>query len=337
MKSVPPTERAPAHHASITDVVGLEVGASHPDGVPAVRLSKRSDGKTELVAAGFLRLPGQLPGAAPADETVPPLWLLPRPFQARQAALAVTSAQAYMRHAAGPEEDAENRQAAFRTASRLLAADLPPLKAGLPEFQAAWAARLLPEGRRPTACSIQISSAAAINTFLASPALKSFSGTAVVLFVFPNHTSLVAVQDALIVLYREHPIGYGHVRAAISNQMRIEPSLADSVLLDTFIDPVPMIEPVLKALFRQVEISSDYLLRRRNCQTQHFFACGLPSGAKYWSAIFSRMMNQPLALFHPFDGLVKPQRPNQIPPNIVEVEPFLMTALGAAQAVLEDV
>jgi hypothetical protein len=49
------------------------------------------------------------------------------------------------------------------------------------------------------------------------------------------------------------------------------------------------------------------------------------------------MMNQSLTLFHPFYGLVKPQRPLQMPANIADVEPFLMTALGAARAVLEDV
>ncbi len=337
MKSVALTAKAPSARKPVTDVVGLEVGAAHPEGVPAVRVMKREDGKTELVAAGFLRLPESLPQTAPEEGALDPVWILPRPFQAKYAALAVNAPQAFLRHASGSEEDSESRQLPFRTVSHVLAADLPPLKAGLPEFQAAWAARLLPEGRPPTACSIQISAAAAINGFLASPLLKSLSGTAVVLFVFPNSTSLVAVHESNIVLYREHPIGFGHVRAAIANQMRIETSLADSVLQDTFIDPIPMIEPVLKALFRQVEISSDYLLRRRNCQTQNFFVCGLPSGAKYWSTIFSRMMNQPLAVFHPFDGLVKPQRPSQVPANIADVEPYLMTALGAARAVLEDV
>jgi hypothetical protein len=337
MKPAPLHAKLPAQRKPIADVVGLEVGAAHPEGVPAVRLLKREDGKVELVAAGFLRLPGQLPEAAPAEGAEMPVWSLPRPYQARHAALALNSTLAFMRHASGTEEEAESRQTPYRTVSHILAADLPPLKAGLPEFQAAWAAKLFPEGHAPTTCSIQISSAAAINGFLASPLFQTLTGTAVVLFVFPNHASLAAFHESKLVLYREHPIGYGHVRTAIANQMRIETSLADSVLQDTFIDPVPMIEPVLKALFRQVEISSDYLLRRRNCQTQNFFVCGLPSGAKYWSAIFSRMMNQPLALFHPFDGLVKPQRPGQVPENIAEVEPFLMTAIGAARAVLEDV
>lgn len=319
-----------------TDVVGLELGASYPEGVPAVRL-RMLEGQTELVAAGFLRLPGTLPLDPGAALEAPPVWSLPRAFQAPHAALSVTSPQAFLRHASGPgEEAADDKQIPYRTVSQVLAADIPPLSAGLPEFQAAWAARLLPEGRQPTACSLQISSAAAINSFIASPLFKTLAGTAIVLFVFPGHTSLAAFHEAKLVLYREHPIGYSHVRAAISNQMRIEPSLADSVLQDTFIDPIPMIEPVLKSLFRQVEISSDYLLRRRNCQTQQFYVCGLPAGVNYWSSIFSHMMNIPLTPFRPFEGLLKPQRPSEMPEDIAAAEPYLMTALGAARAVLEE-
>ena len=321
-----------------TDVVGLELGAGHPDGVPAVRLRKRDD-KTELVAAGFLDLPGLLPES---DETAPedaPLWSLPPPFHAPHAALAVTSSLSYLRHASGAgEESLNSRPFAYRTLSRSLDADLPPLEAGLPEFQAAWAAHLLPEGRTPTACSLQLSPAAAINGFMAAPQFRTLSGTAVVLFVFSDLTALVAFHNAKLVLYREHPIGYSHVRHAITNQMHIETALADSVLQDTFIDPIPMIEPVLKALFRQVEISSDYLLRRRDCLTQQFFVCGLPSGANYWSAIFTRMLNMPLSVFDPFACLDVPQRATQvIPDDLAAAAPFLMTALGAAQAVLEDV
>jgi hypothetical protein len=328
--------KAAVQNLPLTDVVGLEINAGYPDGVPAVRL-RRIAGQTELVAAGLLPLPGALPETFDASLEETPVWSLPRHYQAPHAALTVTSQQAFLRHASGPGEEPDDAvQASFRTVSRVLVPDLPPLTAGLPEYQAAWAARLFPEGRQPTACSIQISSAAAINSFIAAPLYKTLTGTAVVLFVFPNHTSLAAFHESKLVLYREHPIGYNHVRTAISTQMRIEASLADSVLQDTFIDPVPMIEPILKALFRQVEISSDYLLRRRNCQTQQFFMCGLPAGTTYWSSIFARMMNLPLTHFRPFDGLVKPVRPGQVPEDLAAAEPYLMTALGAALAVLED-
>lgn len=337
MKSASFSAKLAPQAKPFVDVVGLEIGSAHPDGVPAVRVRKVAD-RTELLAAGFLKLPGVFPQTPQDAAEAAAVWSLPRPFQAPYAALAVTSPQAYVRHMTGPGDDEpDNKQLPFRTAMRSFGPDLPTLKAGLPEYQAAWAAGLLPEGHPPTACSLQVSSAAVINTFTASPVFPTLSGTTLVLFVFAEHTSLVAFHESKIALYREHPIGYGHVRAAISDQMRIEPALADSVLQDTFIDPVPMIEPTLKVLFRQIEISSDYLIRRRNCQIQQIYLCGLPSGANYWSAIFSRAMPQPLTTFHPFDGLLKAQRNPHLPEDIATAEPYLTTALGAARAALEDV
>ena len=336
MKSTALKVRFSAQSKPFTDVVGLEVGAAYVQGVPAVRLRKRN-GKTELMAAGFLTLPGALPQKPDLEDDVP-VWSLPRPFQAQYAALAVTSPLAFLRHAAGSLDDEEaNKLLAFRTASRQFAPELPPLSAGIPKFQATWAARLLPEGHQPTTCSLQISPAAAINTFLAAPLFTSVAGTAVVLFVFPGYTSLAAFHESRLVLYREHPIGYAHVREAVCSHMRIDPSLADSILEDTFIDPIPMVEPVLRTLFRQVEISYDYLTRRKNCQTQNFFICGLPSGAKHWTSVFSRMLNLTLVPFLPFEGLERAAPSSCLPENLSAIAPFLTTALGAARAVLEDV
>jgi len=327
-----------SHHKPFTDIVGLEVGAGLAEGVPAVRLRKR-DGKIELLAADFLKLPGVLPETEQDAQNKPATWSLPSPFQAPHAALAVSSKQGFLRHASDSGgEPPDKRLTSFRTTSRLSSPDLPPLEAGLPEFQAAWTARLLPEGRRPTACSIQIASAAALNGLVTAPVFAAASGTATVLFVFPGHTSLAAFQDSRLVLYREHPVGYVHLRSAVSTQMGIDITLADSVLDDTLIDPTPIIEPVLRPLFRQVEISADYLSRRRNCKADHFFICGLPSGTRYWSSVFSHMMNRPLAVCPLFDGIERPARQKQYTAAITTAnEQLLMTAYGAARAVLEDV
>jgi len=341
MKSVALKTKFSAQTKPFTDVVGLELGAGYSQGVPAVRLRKK-EGRTELLAFDFLSLPDKLP-LRPDEADELKVWSLPRPFQAPHAALAITSPLSFLRHSSGiynEAEDEESLQFSYRTLSRALAPEVPPILAGIPDFQAAWAARLFPESHYPTACSLQVSAAAAINTFLAAPLLDSLSGTAAVLFVFSGHTSLAAFKDSRLVLYREHPIGYGHLREAISSQMRIEPSLADSVLEDTFVDPTPMIEPVLRTLFRQVEISHDYLSRRRNCETNNFFVCGLPSGFKYWAAEFSRMLNFTLTHFLPFDYVEKTTRPDKDTKNFASlptVAPFLITALGAARAVLEDV
>jgi len=322
-----------------TDIVGLELGAGLAEGVPAVRLRKR-EGETELLAAGFLKLPGTLPGTPEAVQSSGPLsWSLPHAFQAPYAALAVTSKSAFLRHSSGAGDEApEKKQFTYRQVSRVIAPDQPPFVVGLPEFQAAWAARLLPEGRRPTACSLQIATAAAISGFIASPSfVGKAASSAVTLFVFPDYTALAAFQDARLVLYREHPVGYGHLRSAISSQMRIDLALADAVLEDTLIDPTPIIEPVLRPLFRQVEISADYLLRRRNCPVQNFFVCGLTAGSRFWSTVFSHMMNQPLTSPPPLEGIKVAAHAASLPKDLNAAAPLLMAAAGAARAVLEDV
>ena len=138
-------------------------------------------------------------------------------------------------------------------------------------------------------------------------------------------------------LYREHAAGYLHLRKVVSQQMGIDMALADSLLDDTLVDPTPIIEPVLRPLFRQVEISSDFLLRRRNCKADHFFLCGVPAGNRYWSSVFAQMMSHTLTPLPPLDGAEPP------PPGHSGADPLtpaqkqlLMTAYGAARAALED-
>jgi len=250
----------------------------------------------------------------------------------------VRSPLAYLRHSADGQAAAEEeRGMAYRHAARQTAPEMPQLVAGLPEFQAAWAARLLPEGHRPTVCSIQVAAAAAIGGFAASPALARAQGHAVALFVFSASTSLVAFQDGRLVFYREHAVGMDHLRDAISSQMGIGPELADAVLEDTLIDPTPVIEPILRPLYRQIEISADYLLRRRKCQVEHFFVNGLTVGCSHWSRLFTRMMGHAMTFCSPLEGLDRAGQAVRLPEEVEKRAPLLMTALGAARTVLEDV
>lgn len=322
----------------ITDIVGLELGVAHSEGVPAVRLTKRAEGNIELVSAGFLKLSGAQIPEVPDPEKTPPVWFLPKAFQAPYAALTVSSPQGFLRHASGLGDEIDKKQLSFRTVKRISATDLPPLVAGLPEFQAAWVARLLPEGHHPTARSIQFTPVASLNALSASPAFSAVSGTATALFVFPKFTAVAAFQNRDLVLYREHPVGYYHLRKAIAERMGIDIGLIDAVLDDHLIDPTPIIEPILRPLFRQVEISTDFLLRRRNYKPNDFFLCGLPAGARYWSDIFSTMMEHPLNPVAPLDGVLRiPRKKSALPTLSIAQQNLLMAAYGAAYAVLEDV
>lgn len=325
--------------APFRDVVGMVLGAGLQQGVPAVRLT-RKDGVDELVAGGFLDLSGALPATPDeAAAATPGSWQVPAAFRAPHAALAVHSGQAFLRHSAETRENGEKGDPQMRSVSRATAPDLPPLTAGLPEFQAAWAARLFPEGHSPTACSIQIAATAVISGFSRNPVFKKSGGNAIAMLVFPAYTALAAFQDSLLVLYREHPVGFRHVREAVSTQMRIDEAMAESLLDDTLVDPIPMIEPVLRPLLRQVEISVDYLARRRDCPVDSFFICGLPTGFRYWSSLFNRMLGRPPTLCRPLDSLSgspSAELPDTHPLAVSETGPLFMAALGAAFAVLDD-
>jgi Tfp pilus assembly PilM family ATPase len=173
--------------------------------------------------------------------------------------------------------------------------------------------------------------------FAASSALAQAGGHAVALFVFAESTSLAAFQDSRLVFYREHAVGMDHLRDAISSQVGIEPELVDSVLEDTLIDPVPVIEPILRPLYRQIEISADYLLRRCKCQVEHFFVNGLTVGGAHWATLFKSVMNQTMTFCSPFDGIGRTGQATRLPEDVEKRAPLLMTALGAARTVLEDV
>ncbi|HRT28263.1 MAG TPA: hypothetical protein P5527_00580 [Kiritimatiellia bacterium] len=317
-----------------SDVTGLELGAGLSEGVPAVRLRK-SKGRVEVVAADFLDLPCVLPMSP--EESEAQTWRLPAPFRAPCAALAIRSPQASLCHSAGGHgEETADRAVAYRSVSRQTAPEMPPLVASLPDFQAAWAVRLLPEGRRPTACSLQITAAAAMGGFAASSALARAGGYAVALFVFAESTSLAAFQEGRLVFYREHAVGMDHLRSAISSEVGIELELADSALENTLFDPVPIIEPVLRPLYRQVEISADYLLRRCKRQVEHFFVNGLTIGDELWGELFKRVMNRTMTFCSPFDGIGRAGQAVRLPEDVEKRAPLLMTALGAARTVLED-
>jgi hypothetical protein len=328
--------KAGAKTAPVRDVVGMVLGAGFQQGVPAVRLA-RKNGVDELVAGGFLELPGTLP-VTPDDANAMPVgnWQVPRAFRAPHIAFAIHSEQAFLRQS---PETGEKGDPHMRSVSRATAPDLPPLTVGLPEFQAAWAARLFPEGRRPTACSIQVAATAAISGFLHNPAFRKSGGNAVAMLVFPAYTALAAFQDSLLVLYREHPVGFRHVREAVSSKMRVDEAMADSVLDDTMVDLIPMIEPVLRPLFRQLEISVDYLARRRDCPVEAFFIYGLPTGFRYWSSLFKRILGQTPVFCRPLDSLAgspSAALPGTHPLAASYTGQLFMAALGAAFAVLDD-
>lgn len=306
----------------MSDVVALSVGG---EGVPAVRVRKTKDGTLEVTAAAVLDLPGNLPDSQAVAEADVTRWALPRAFQAARAAIAVVSPQGSLRLT----EDAAEVDGSVRRAALKTAGDLPSLVATLPEYQAAWTARLFPEGRRPTACSIQLASSASLNVLLAAAGKQNV----VAFLASPASTALVGVQGGDPVFYREYGEGQKDIRSALMANMRIDAEMAESILNDAMVDPTPVIEPILRPLFRQAEIAGDYLMRRGNAGVDRFVIIGLKSGLRYWSSIFELMTGQVLTEIEPDAGL----RWNCKKPDTAKTGLSVFTAaFGAARAVLEE-
>jgi len=320
-----------------TDVVGLELG-SGLSGVPAVRIVKGKQG-FEIKAVGILDMLDTMPQtieAANTEQEMPP-WVLPKAFCAPHAALTVTSKWNFLRHTSGPNEEIpEKKKCDYRDLRRTFAPDMPELVAGLPEFQAKWAASLFPEGRAPTACSLQIAQLSIMNSFNQHPAVKSAAGSSVGLFVSSQNTALVAFQNHLPVLYREFPLGTTHVQQEVATKMQLAPILVQQLLDEDAMDASPYFEAILKPLFRQVEIMNDYLSRRRNAPAANYFITGALLGARYWHAMFAKIVGKELTYCRPFEGIPLAKDAVVLPEKLESVESLFASAAGAAFAVMEE-
>lgn len=317
-----------------TDVVGIELG-SGLSGVPAVRLVRGNQG-IEIKAIGILDLLDTLPLDEAAVPQIVSSWSLPKPFCAPHAALTITSKASFFLHTSGSNEAIpEKKQCLYRDIRRAFGADMPKLVAGLPEFQAAWAASLFPEGRAPTACSLQISQLATMSGFNQHPVVKKADGSSVALFVESKSTALVAFQNWIPVLYREYPLGSSHIQQEVASKMQLSPIIVQQLLEEDAMDASPYFEPILKPLLRQVEIMNDFLSRRRNAPASNFFISGALIGGRYWNDLFRKMLGKELVYCRPFDGIPLAKDAVVMPDKLVDVESLFASAAGAALAVME--
>ncbi|MFA7173618.1 MAG: hypothetical protein WC340_09420 [Kiritimatiellia bacterium] len=316
------------------DVVGLEIGAGLAQGVPAVRLQINKQ-QTELLAAGFIKLDDRFPDSPEAFINNAALWSLPKSFQASRAAIAVTSPLATLRQSSESGED-DSGGLKLRKASQGTDNQHPPMIASMPDFLAAWVAERFPEGRRPTTRSIQVSSAAALNCFLTGPVRQSTTRPALVVFCYQRRSAIALFFEGGLLLYREHPVGYMTIKESISQKMNMDIGMVDTMMNDQLVDVSSVTEPLFSTLFRQIQISADYLERRKNCAVSDFYIYGLPGGVDHWRAAFQKFVGQPLHHLHPFGGISCNHKRLRLPDYFENDAPLFMTAIGAARALLED-
>lgn len=319
------------------DVVGIEVGAGLSEGAPAVRLRRAPDGALRIAAAGFVPVVSDIASilAMPADMRGP--WSMPPAFRAPSAALAVTAPDALVRQSDSVEDATADFDAStLRTkASSAARKGALPFVAFMPEELARRIARLLPEGRKPTAVSVQVSPLARVNAFAASPALESADGTAVLIQIGANATTIALFAKGAVSLYRELSVGEADSLHAVAAPMNVDNATAKELLEGGLVDPAPFLGPLVMPIFRQAELSTDYVLRRNGLVVERFFVAGPPALAPHWAKIFHDQTGRDATVCDPIADFPQEEGAS-LPADFDTVSGRFAAALGAAAAAMQE-
>lgn len=329
----------------LTDVVGVELGSSDVRGCPAVRLVRRRE-TWRVTAIGFVPPPN---GHIPSNWTelsAQPVWSLPSAFAAPSAAIAVSSPEEVVRQTTlemltdggkQVEMTAPNSIDGLRFALAPLGEASFVLESGLPEYQVLWLSRLFPEGYRPTAASIQTATAARLAALAENATFQADGGNAAVLFVTDSTVYFVGYRSYVPVLFREFS-GIGgklKIREALKSGFGMDDKMLLEMLDDTLVDPMPILEPLVNPILRQVELSLDYLKSRLGVTVDKVFLMGLSAGAAHARRISEKLIGIPLIAPDLFEGV-------EIAPHcMIDSEELLkrsqqfLVAFGAARAAME--
>lgn len=180
------------------------------------------------------------------------------------------------------------------------------LCASLPEFQTLWISRLLPEGRRPTASSIQLAESALMASVFLQPAFREAEGDALAVFVMRSAVFFAGYKKGVCVLWRRCPSASGSdaMRLTVQRTLGVDAELVDSVLAESLIDPRPALEPFVRPILAQLELALAYLTGKHNLKFDHALLMGLGAGANHWSTLSEEALHLRLLAPQPFDGLV---------------------------------
>ena len=212
------------------------------------------------------------------------------------------------------------------------------LEAGLPEYQILWLSRLLPEGRRPTAVSVQLRPSALAASLLRQPAFIAAGGSALALFVNEETANIVGYRRGDIALWRtcRGAPGARAIRDALKKGLGLDDAMVADVLDDTLIDPRPVLGPLLAPVFDELAVSRDYLAGKLGVDVKGAFLMGVGAGAAYWRALAEERARLELVAPPAFDGLARDDRLAADAALAGPAANAFLGALGAALAYLEE-
>ena len=138
-------------------------------------------------------------------------------------------------------------------------------------------------------------------------------------------------------MFRQCPgvAGWEMLREGVKLRLGIDDEMVDAVLDDVIVDPRSAMEPFVRPVLQQVEISLDYLSSRHEMRVDKVFLMGLPSGARYWSQMAEEALHLPLVSPSVFAGMSLPSKDATLRDLTPSQSQAFLAALGAARAAME--
>jgi len=130
--------------------------------------------------------------------------------------------------------------------------------------------------------------------------------SALVIFARKNAFYFAGYKNGEPALWMRCPSAGGTtaMRSAIKKTLGVDEELVDSVLNDSLIDPRPALEPFVRPMLAQLELSLAYLTSKHGLKFDHALLLGLGAGTEHWSALAEESLHLRLIAPDPFDGLV---------------------------------
>lgn len=212
------------------------------------------------------------------------------------------------------------------------------MEAGMPEFQVLWLSRLLPEGRRPTAASIQPRRSSVLASVYSQPDFRAANGTALVLFALPDAMTLAGFREGELVLWRKCPGARGltAIKNELIRNLGLEESMLAPALDDAIVDPMPVLGPILEPIISDFAITRDYFANKHKIENPLIMVIGVGFGARYWQKMAVERLGAEFVMPSVFDGLKKPAKEGTVDKLSTEgaAATVYLGALGAALALM---
>lgn len=345
LKSKSPSQGAPLRHTNrrkYEEIVAIGYNEYAPAelGHPAVRIAMKGDRPVVRAVAFVKNASLSYPQSWKDLSNVSP-WTITGAMQTPYIAFAIQAKLATLTLRAQTEKkDAPKgpiSKDGLRKQTFTFESNPIELTASIPEYIAMWFTKLFPDGRRPVAASLQVAQAASLNLLAGTPAFKEAGGTAIALYVFEHTSAIVGYKSGELVLYREYPLGNQELISGVKSQMQVDDDITREILTGAEIDLSTVLIPLLKPLFRQVELSANYLATRAQAPVQTFFLYGVSQGVHHWQQAFVDDQYHPLQVGSVLASVdLDSDVDSQFRQWPAHYEHLFMSAIGAALATLGD-